>query len=244
MEIERVIGNFYADKNDKQLHSLIKFVYMNYLEFTPKELLNGEKCIIYNDSESGFPMLIIVGQTIAIRTSSKATSYWSQIIYQLGHEFCHYIFRQVKIDKSKHYSRYEEIISSAMSLYILQISYKNWYKCELFTMNIDYNNSIKQYLENIVDKFSNSNRANIACTLEEFYSINKEADSNREEHNWEVNQFYNDLEKDSSVFQYIIDYSEDYKDNFINIEQFVVKIPEEKKEKVLKILMKLQPTIR
>lgn len=187
------------------LDGILKFLMIEYVNIFGKELMNNEKCLVYNDSHASWPMLITNSEPIIIRLAQPSLLYWSQTIFQLSHELCHYAIRQSKKDKSYTLSWFEEIVCEAMSLYALHWSSEHWKNCVLFQMNKGYGDDIRKYLYNEV-------RINGTGEFQKCTSIEKlqqyTADDNRIGHRDQRNQLYYEICKDPLLCRCFCDYQE------------------------------------
>lgn len=151
MRIDRRIWQVQKCEGSKYTESILEFLLAEYIRIFGAGVMTTAPCIVYNDSTAKCPQFNH-SQPLSIRLNQPSLSYWSQTIYQLSHELCHYAMYQTKQDKSFTLSWFEEIVCEAMSLYALQYSAQNWHKCGLSTSDPDYNKSILEYLNNEINR--------------------------------------------------------------------------------------------
>lgn len=179
-----------SDITDKQvLESILEPMFNEFMRvFHWKRPL--ERCIIYLDPEASCPMLVENLPFLAIRLNMEHTNYWSQLIYQLSHELCHYFIRLAKPNKDITIKWLEETICEAMSLYMLSFFANNWQACTLlYEKNPGYNLAIDNYFNRAfskpyVDKFSE------CFTIKALIEIEKNCEEKREERILERNRLY------------------------------------------------------
>jgi len=135
--------------NDRcYLEALLELLLPEYARIFGEETMMAERCLVYNDKTASVPLLIWNTTPIRIRLAqSGGLGLWSQTIFQLSHELCHYAIRQNKQDKDYWLSWFEEILCKAMSLYALHYSSEHWDACMLHSMNAGYSRGIQGYLD-------------------------------------------------------------------------------------------------
>lgn len=145
-----------AECDKRSAESIFHLVYKFFIEIFGEEIMTKEHCIIYNEIDAPYPMLITNYIPVRIRLDISGFNCWCQYIYQLSHEMTHYAIRQQKVDKDVTISWFEETICEAMSLYILYLSAQRWSECCLSNNNQQYSTSILNYLSNVYNDTSAS----------------------------------------------------------------------------------------
>ena len=84
------------DVGVEYLVEIMRFLIPEYVRIFGRDKMYGESCIVYNDTEAECPMLITNLAPVRIRLAQESLSYWTQTIFQLSHEMCHYVIRQNK----------------------------------------------------------------------------------------------------------------------------------------------------
>ena len=107
-----------AERSD-QATSILLFLLEEFSRLVGADIMFREDCVVYNDPHADCPMLIINTLPVHIRLVQCNYLYWTQTIYQLSHERCHFAFRQCKENKKFTLRWFEEIVCEAMSLYAL-----------------------------------------------------------------------------------------------------------------------------
>lgn len=159
MDFKNWILYFSTKDEQKCIPALFAFVLQQFIEIFGAKSMKCEECIVYNDPNAPYPMLITNRSPINIRTCStlSSTSWgWAQYIYQISHELTHYIIRQYKEDKELHVRWFEETLCEAMSLYILRVSSQRWNKCNLSAIKPHYDEVFIEYFNNVYSKTSPS----------------------------------------------------------------------------------------
>lgn len=157
--------------DDEYLHAIFSFVLAQFVEIFGLEMMCKEKCVIYNESESPYPMLVLNCHPIRIRLSMEKLSYWCQLIFQLSHEMMHYVVRQCGQNKSPEIKWFEETLCEAVSLYVLKQSSVLWSSCDLATRDLNYGRHIEEYFNDNLNKTCPSSILQSCRTLIELQEI-------------------------------------------------------------------------
>lgn len=160
---------------------ILSFLLEEYSRIFGREIMYKEPCLIYNDKNAPCPRFNI--SPMYIRLHQQSFNFWSQTIYQLSHELCHYAMHQAKRNKEIWISWFEEIVCEAMSLYALEYATYYWYKCKLCTINPEFYKSNAEYLGVILAEPSTDGfqKCNTIGKLRE-YEQNRYSESRRETH--------------------------------------------------------------
>lgn len=110
---------------------LFSFVLGQFVEIFGDKLMKAELCVVFNEANAPYPMLITSQDPIRLRVNVVLLNYWAQFIYQLSHELTHYVIRQYKENRNSIIKWFEETLCEAMSLYILRQSSTKWSNCAL-----------------------------------------------------------------------------------------------------------------
>ena len=219
---------------------ILHFLLPEYSRIFGAKIMNAEKCIVFNDPTSECPMLIINTNPVMIRLSQSSTSYWAQTVYQLSHEICHYAIRQGKANKDYTLSWLEETICEAMSLYMLQYSAEEWYKCPLSQRAPQFSKSITAYLVNELKRIPKNNLS-MCQTLEDLRVCNQNTADERDGRLRERNALYQVISKFSEesycfcdMYQYL---NEDKLT--VDFEQWLAVNPSE----IVQCLSQIQPKL-
>lgn len=173
-------------EDENYMLPLFSFVFNFFEEIFGTSTMNSEPCILYNNGEANYPMLIINKNPIQIRTSAENLSFWSQFIYQLSHEMTHYVIRQYKTAIVKWF---EETVCEAMSLYILHVSSVRWTECDLYPINFCYGKSLECYWKNEYEQTEDSVLKH-CHTIHELELIEEKCETNRKGRSIERNYLF------------------------------------------------------
>ena len=219
---------------------ILHFLLLEYGRIFGSNIMNAEKCVVFNDPTSECPMLVTNTDPVMIRLSQSSTSYWAQTIYQLSHEMCHYAIRQGKTNKDYTLSWLEETICEAMSLYMLQYSAENWYKCLLSQRAPQFSKSIIAYLANELKRIP-KNSLSLCQTMEDLRACNQNATDERDGRLRERNALYrviSEFPEESYLFCDMYRYlNED--ELTVDFEQWLADSPSE----IVRCLSQIQPKL-
>lgn len=185
---------------------ILSFLLIEFSRIFGCECMSAERCVVNNDFSAPCPMLITNCTPICIRLVQPMLSYWSQTIFQLSHELCHYAIRQHKTDKDFTLSWFEEIVCEATSLYFLEYAHNNWHSCTLSKRDLHYGESIKVYLLDQLCK-SGTNVFSQCTTLERLAEYEKCKALERETHRNERNIVYQALSAEPDNLSLVCDYT-------------------------------------
>ena len=110
--------------NSNHTYYILEFLLEEFCQIFGFNVMHNEDCIVYNAPHSRCPRFIH-SKPLSIRLHQSSLTFWSQTIYQLSHELCHYAMHQTKANKKISLSWFEEIICEAVSLYALKYSATN-----------------------------------------------------------------------------------------------------------------------
>ena len=169
---------FSSQEDENYMLPLVSFVLMLFENIFGASVMNSEPCILYNDKEAEYPMLIRNCTPVRIRTCATNLTYWCQFIYQLSHEMTHFVIRQYKTDKTVIIKWFEETICEAMSLYILHLASLRWNECGLYLINSNYGRALDDYCKN---EYLHTNQSVLSqCyTLTELECVENTCEKNR-----------------------------------------------------------------
>lgn len=227
------------DVGVEYLVEIMGFLIPEYVRIFGKDKMYGESCIVYNDTEAECPMLITNLAPVRIRLAQESLSYWTQTIFQLSHELCHYVIRQNKGIRDNTLSWFEEILCEAMSLYALRWAADNWANCALCARNPNYDISIKEYLNEQLNLNCSDGLAQ--CTSIEGLK-NYIADENRISHRKERNYLYRAIEEDPLRCCCFCDYHKYIDENRITID--FDEWEQEDNNPLIRVLRSVQPCER
>lgn len=204
------LDNWSIDQNStnglsSQLESILSFLLVMFNEIFGTDVMHGENCIVYNDPSAPCPRFIHSLPARKIRLHVKSLNLWNQVIYQLGHEMCHYALHQHKNSDANTLGWFEEIVCEAISLYTLKLAKDNWKKCSLSKLDIKYWIKISQYLANEKKVIGNAILVNIH-TLEELKVFNAKCENVREDHQLERNSLYETVKLHPTQLRFLVDY--------------------------------------
>jgi hypothetical protein len=133
-ELTRIKYKLINEDGIEILKSILRIMLDGFETIFCEDMECGEILNIIHDKNADFPMLITnhPSRELYLRLSLKSLDMWTQLVYQLSHEMCHYFIRQTKTNKDKYIRWVEETICEAVSLYILDYFSRNWKSCELF----------------------------------------------------------------------------------------------------------------
>lgn len=219
---------------------ILHFLLPEYSRIFGPKIMNAEKCIVFNDPTSECPMLIINTNPVMIRLTQSSTSYWAQTVYQLSHEMCHYAIRQGKTNKDYTLSWLEETICEAMSLYMLQYSAENWFKCPLSQRAPQFSKSFIEYLVNELKRMPKNNLSTCQ-TLDDLRFCNQNAAVERAGRLRERNALYrviSEFPEESYLFCDMYQYLNEDKLT-VDFEKWLADHPSE----IVQCLSQIQPKI-
>ena len=173
----------------KYMRPLFSFVLGQFVEIFGAELMEAELCVVFNEANAPYPMLIRSQDPIRLRVNTTSLNYWAQFIYQLSHELTHYVVRQYKENKDSIIKWFEETLCEAMSLYILRQSSVKWSDCTLSELDPNYHSALKSYLSDIYNQTDKSVIRD-CHTLSELQEIERTSESQRLDRSIERNYLY------------------------------------------------------
>lgn len=121
--------------------------------------------------------------------SIKDYSFWSQVVYQLAHEYTHYLIHHQNPNGKQKAMWVEESICEAMSLVLLYQFATHWNTCRLSRVNTGYGVSIATYLNNLMETSGNQRLTN-CCGLAELLEIEQTCQVTRNDRLAEVQKLY------------------------------------------------------
>lgn len=227
-------------ENSYMLESILSFLLDYYSVLFGDGILTDEKCVVFNDPQADCPMLITNTPFPWIRLAQDSLTYWTQTIYQLSHEMCHYVFRQYKTNKNHTLSWYEELVCEAVSLLALDYSASNWNKCTLSQTHPSFGNNISDYL---VKQLSRQGTAEFSLckTLKAMTNYNNIAQDNRVSRLNERNQLYYALSKKPSDLHCLMEYQKYIKGNSVLLDLVQWYINEQ--SPIIATLMEIVPIV-
>ena len=203
-----------GDYSEYIIISILRFLLSEFERIFGEEAMKREPCVVYNDPQAGCPMLVINSSPVKIQLALSSLSSWSQMIFQLSHELCHYAMRQCKDNKDFTLSWFEEICCEAMSLYALHWAADHWDRCELYSKDPGYGVKNRIYLNKELNKSGTGGFQ--ACTSINLMMAYSPCE-NRESHRDERNALYYEIVKDPLLFRCICDYQKYLDSNKITI---------------------------
>lgn len=178
----------------------------------------NEDCIVYNDPQSECPRLNH-STPLSIRINQSSLTFWSQTIFQLSHEMCHYAMYQTKANKDVTLSWFEEIVCEAASLYALEYASKEWLKCQLSKNSPAFFQSHKSYLDGelLKDYTDVFKRCNTVEKLKA-YELQELPENQRETHRLERNIVYRAISANPLELKNVLDYTKYIENNGVTID--------------------------
>lgn len=220
------------------LQAIATFLLSEFSRLFGLEIVCAEKCVIYNDASADTPMLVTNSSPISIRLAQPSLNYWSQTVFQLSHELCHYVIRQKKQDKSVTLGWFEEIVCEAFSLYALEYASKRWELCALCESNPSYAASLTAYLKDELRKSGTDVFAS-CTTLKMLTEYERTQIYHRETHRNERNLVYREMRENPKEIQCICRYQEYLCENKLTID--FLKWIEQTPFHILSVLYTIQP---
>ena len=204
----------YSDQTKHLLCSLME----EFCRIFGYDTMHNQDCIIYNDPESPCPYFFHA-LPLKIRLSQSSLNYWSQTVYQLSHEMCHYALHQTRGNTKVTLSWFEEIICEAMSLYSLDYIATNWSRCKLSQWNPGFYKSHKTYLDEFLAQ-SYTNELELCNTVTKLknHEKNKTAEKKRSGHRHQRNQVYRAIVDSPMDVRYLLDYRKYLQSNGVTID--------------------------
>ena len=227
-------------ENCEQTCAILAFLLEEYVRIFGNEIMFNEDCIVFNDPHASCPMLITNVTPVHIRLAQENLSCWSQTVFQLSHEMCHYAIRQHKENKEFTLSWFEEIVCESMSLYALEYASKLWNRCSLSQYMPRFGQRHEEYLLQELAKDS-SNEFAQCDTIEKLidYEKNKFPEMRRKAHCNERNFVYRAVSSNPQELKCVIDYSQYVESNGVTIN--FEKWSQEDNSNLLQELRKVQP---
>ena len=178
----------------------------------------NEDCIVYNDLNAECPRFNH-SQPLTIRLHQSSLTYWSQTIFQLSHEMCHYAMHQTKPNRNITLSWFEEIVCEAASLYALEYASKEWLKCLLSKNSPAFFQSHKSYLDGelLKDYTDVFKRCNTVEKLKA-YELLRLPETQRQTHRLERNTIYKAISTNPVELKCILDYTKYIESNGVTID--------------------------
>lgn len=179
----------------------IKKFIIDYYEKLGMNFDNEKRYILKSDSTSPLfcPKSLnpcIENELILLTT--KDYSFWAQVIYQLSHEITHcFIYCNNKAEELKA-KWIEETICEAMSLYFLKLFSESWEKFGLSKLNKSYNQSIENYLNDILN-IEGTNKLYTCLNITELQIINENSEQKRENRLNEMKDLYLKIKEEDII---------------------------------------------
>lgn len=199
--------------------SILRFLLEEFERLFGYDVMFNEDCVVYNDPHSKCPMLVANSLPIRIRLSQERLSYWSQTIFQLSHEMCHYAIKQRTNNYACRLSWFEEIVCEAVSLYALDYASRNWSRCNLSQSSPAFFQAHKAYLENELGKVA-TNGLKRCDTVEKLMSYENQrlAETCRETYAAERVFVYRAISMHPSEVKNVLDYTKYISSNGVVID--------------------------
>lgn len=195
-------------KHSEHGEFILTFLLSEFERVFGQDVMSNEDCIVYNEPSAACPMLVINTTPVRIRLSQPDYIYWSQTIYQLSHEMCHYAFRQRKGNKDFTLSWFEELICESVSLYALKYASEHWSACQLSKMNPTFFQNHKTYLaKELANPFTDEFKQCDAVEKLIEYEKQKVPENRRESQKAERNFIYGAILDNPMEMKCVLDYS-------------------------------------
>lgn len=195
-----------AAERSEQTRAILDFLLGEYRRIFGTHVMHNADCVVYNDPTAGGPRFIHA-DPYKIRLSQTSLGYWSQTVYQLSHEMCHFAMHQTKRDRKFILSWFEETVCEAVSLYALDFASREWYRCGLSRISPDFYRHHRDYLEGLLanvatDGLARCNTVELLRNAEKM----KLAESDRASHVRERNALFRAILLNPLEVRYILDY--------------------------------------
>ena len=182
------------------------------------DVMTNEDCIVYNDISSQCPRFIH-SSPLSIRLHQKSLMFWSQTIFQLSHEMCHYAMHQTKDNKDITLSWFEEIVCEAVSLYALEYASKEWSACKLSQYSPDFASNHKKYLyDELKSDYTDGFKVCDSVDKLLLYEVQKKPENERETHCEERNIIYATISKNPLELKSVLNYTKYIENNGVTID--------------------------
>jgi len=199
------------------LRAILDFQLQEFIRIFGTNIMFGEPCTVYNDSQATVPMLLLNRNPISIRLAQPSLAYWAQTVFQLSHELCHYALRQTKRNKSYTLSWFEEIVCEAMSLYMLHWSSENWSECKLYHENSSFSLSLNNYLSDKL-KMNGTDSFQRCTTIEALKEYESNFTTERQTHRNERNLIYAEILRNPLDCKYLCEYQRHVNEDGVTID--------------------------
>lgn len=205
-------------ENSNQTGAILEFLLEEFCRIFGSDVMMNERCVVFNDPKSDCPRFNH-SVPLCIRLHQSRLTLWSQTIFQLSHEMCHYAMHQTKANRDITLSWFEEIVCEAISLYALEYASKEWCKCELSRLDPNFFEAHKDYLDKELStsftyEFRNSD------SLQKLVEYEAQAlpENRRESHVYERNAVYRAISDNPLELRCVLDYTKYIEDNGITID--------------------------
>lgn len=176
-------------RSKDQLH-LFDFLMAHFIRLFGKEIMLRSPCTVTNEPQKDNAYFYAGAQP---RISLKVARLWdwSDTVFQLSHEMCHYAMSQARGGTRCCLSWFEEIVCEAIALYSLAYAAGHWRKCSLAKARDGEPAFFRETLEKCFrapwnDRFSN---CRTPAQLED-YESRRLSESDRSSHRIERNLVY------------------------------------------------------
>lgn len=234
-------GKWTVQKSDhcENTAFILAFLLEEFSRIFGSNVMTNEDCIVYNDILSQCPRFNH-SSPLSIRLHQKSLTFWSQTIFQLSHEMCHYAMHQTKENKDITLSWFEEIVCEAVSLYALEYASKEWSKCALSQYNFDFAINHRTYLDNEL-KCEYNDDFKLCDSIEKLkkHEEQKMPENQRATHATERNMVYAAISKNPLELRCVLNYTKYIESNGVTID--FNKWLQEDSSNLLQELKKIQP---
>lgn len=225
---------------DEQAVPVLSFLLEEFIRWVGPGIMLNEDCVVCNIPQLNSPCFIGCIVPARIVLTQESHSYWSQTIYQLSHEMCHYAFSQCKENKNCTLSWFEEIVCEAVSLCALEYAAHNWSNCQLAKLNPIYHTSIESYLNDRLAEEGTDGlkQCDSVAKLAE-YETHKVAENQRETHRNEMHAVYRAISANPGELKCVLNYTKYLENNgvIIDFDRWIQDTP----CNLLNILNQIQP---
>ena len=207
-----------STENSNQTCAILEFLLEEFCRIFGSDVMMNKLCVVFNDPKSSCPRFNH-STPLSIRLHQSSLTFWSQTIFQLSHEMCHYAMHQTKVNRDITLSWFEEIVCEAASLYALEYASKEWSRCKLSQIDPNFFKEHKDYLdEELSNNFTYEfrNLDSLQKLIE--YEVRSQPENNRESHGHERNALYREISSQPLELRCVLDYTQYIKDNGIAID--------------------------
>jgi len=145
-------------ESHEHIEGVFEPLFDKFVKIFGYEIMTHRPAVIMNIPSGGGPMMTPLDTGALLTLNQTRTSFWAQTIFQMAHEMTHYVFfshcpnlNNETFDIQAVPLWNEEIICSAISLFMLDYMANNWNKSALYNINPNFGEAVAEYLADILN---------------------------------------------------------------------------------------------